>query len=455
MISDWILIVLKEVARKKLAPTITARVLFLFTQLVYDGFQIATGNNKPLDMFSRSLHEFTITELDQWVDATCDYSCNIIIKSFGGSYIPTNINNVYNNSQYLKNWKIRADQYMLDRSKDGNIESNTISGTIPNQNQSINPTVSGLPSLDNYNSWTKLVINGSEKKYLTPEWGNVKGVVNDNEFKSLLDIAIRYYPGDEQWDKEIKDVLEITNNLTDKQRMSAEFWAGGPASVTPPGFWFLFSYCISKSNNLELLKEIQLYTLLGMGVFQGSICAWKLKRMYLQARPIQTIRHNESNDNWLPYQESNFVTPPFPDFVSGHSTFSSVSSRIIYQVLKENSIDLRGVLMNSQLLKLLNPILFSKMDNTTINLCQINVLPSSSEIKTNTPLSGCSIGWSTLDEMADDAGRSRIYGGIHYESSNQAGLSMGRELAMILGQKYAFLMDYGLNREAGGFRIYK
>ena len=45
------------------------------------------------------------------------------------------------------------------------------------------------------------------------------------------------------------------------------------------------------------------------------------------------------------------------------------------------------------------------------------------------PQTGLCLEWTTWDQMAEDAGKSRIYGGIHYESSNQGGLSLGRNLA--------------------------
>ena len=36
-----------------------------------------------------------------------------------------------------------------------------------------------------------------------------------------------------------------------------------------------------------------------------------------------------SGDLWLPYQSPNFVTPPFADYVSGHSTFSRAAAEVL------------------------------------------------------------------------------------------------------------------------------
>ena len=460
MISDWILQLLEVVVEKKLSPTVTSRWLFIFTQLIHDGFQYVTGGGRQLDLFPKSYDSYSVSDIQTWMNMVCNFSYSLVTTSIGGVQTPPSYNNIFLDTEPWIKWCARATQYLKDRNLDGWKATSTLSGNIPNQDIYINTSSSGLPALNDNDSWTALNVGGSDRNYLTPEWGSVNGVIGDDEFKRLVDLTDRYYPTSSNWDIEVKEVLDISKNLTDTQKMVAEFWAGGPGSVTPPGFWYVFSYCICKSNNLILSDEVKLYTLLGLGLFQSSICAWKLKRLYLQARPIQKIRllYPEESD-WLPYQESNFVTPPFPDFVSGHSTFSACASRIIYQMTKKNSIDLRGVLIQGDLLKLLNPILFANLDNSQFNLCRIGILPGSSAIdtKNTTPLSGCGLEWNGLDEMADEAGMSRLYGGIHYNSSNQAGLSLGREIASVICNKYKYILDFVGDRQpkTSGTKFYK
>lgn len=457
MISDWILQLLKIIAEKNVAPTFTARYLFLFTTIVYDGHQYVTGNNRQIDLFPKDNDRYSVSDMQSWMNMVCDLTFTLITTTIGNVTTPKPLLSyqpIFVETEVWTKWSARAKKYYDNRNLDGWRQASTLVGTIPNQGTYIDTGASGLPAISDPDSWTALKVQGSDKNYLTPEWGSVRGVIEDSDFTRLLSVADRYFPTSDNWEQETKDVLDLTKNLTDRQKMVAEFWAGGPGSVTPPGFWFVFSYGICRSNNFTIQDEVKLYTLLGMGVFQASICAWKLKRQYLQARPIQRIRYLYDPDekDWLPYQESNFVTPPFPDFVSGHSTFSATASRIIYQIIKKNSIDLRGVVLDSSLLKLLNPAIFTETDNTEINLCQINILPGSSAIDTKitTPRSGCALEWSGLDQMADEAGLSRLYGGIHYESSNQGGLSVGRELANVLCNKYRFIMDFEGFRETRG-----
>lgn len=459
MLSNYIESLLKKIAEKRLGPTHTSRWLFLFTQLVHDGYQFVSGGNRNLDLFTKSNSNYF--DITAWMEPVCDYSYNKIIQNLGFSSDFKDYK--ISNNSFWNDWKNRANTYLSQRDEDGWKQANDIKGTIPNSGKYIETTTEGLPDdLSDYKSWTPLSISGQHKNYLTPEWGDVSGLINTEQFNYLLQQANKYLPKSESdWDKETKEVLSIYNNLTDKEKMIAEFWAGGPGSVTPPGFWFVFAYCICTSKNLSIHDEIKIYTLLGIGMFQASILAWKLKRLNLQARPIQRIRYlYPENKGWLPYQENNFVTPPFPDFVSGHSTFSATGSRILYKFLRSNSINLEGNTFSSEILTLLNPELFSSASDSKSSLCQINILPGKSSISTTetTPLSGCRLSWSTLDDMAEEAGRSRIYGGIHVETSNQAGLALGRELAEILCEKYSKIMDYKYSMPVpviGGFKIYK
>ena len=63
---------------------------------------------------------------------------------------------------------------------------------------------------------------------------------------------------------------------------------------------------------------------------------------------------------WLPYQELNFVTPPFPDFVSGHSTFSSTSAKLFCYMFGTDIIDLTNPSINNDIINYLSPILENK-----------------------------------------------------------------------------------------------
>jgi hypothetical protein len=435
MISDWVLLLLRGVAAKRLGPTFTARYVFLFTQVVFDGYQYCSAGTNSID-FKAPENTVYLADRYGWMDNVCDFAYKSISDLTEFPYQPLEYKN---DTPYFNSWKARATQYLTTRDADGWKNTGTISSPIPNDGKSIDVASNIFPTLVDNNSWTPLKIGIKTQTYLTPEWGQLSCVLSSSEVSGLYTQVDKYFPKTTlEFNTQNQAVYE--QKLTDEQRIIAEFWSGMPGSITPPGHWVLFTYLLCKSHNLDLSREVNCYALIGMGVFQSSICAWYVKRQYLQARPIQVIRRLYDS-SWLPYQENWFVTPPFPDFVSGHSTFSACCARILYCCFKNNRIDLRGDLFSSDLLRLINPVIFENTDDPKSSMVDIGVLPSSSAIQSGVPSTGTVLTLSTFDEMARQAGVSRIYGGIHIESSNQGGLCLGRNIANLLTSKFAYLFS--------------
>ncbi len=99
---------------------------------------------------------------------------------------------------------------------------------------------------------------------------------------------------------------------------------------------------------------------------------------------------------WLPYQPLNVVTPAFPEYVSGHSTFSAAGRAVINK--------------------------FFGTDNFN---AKVTIQAGSSKFEKGVPAKAVVLSWKTLDAMADQAGMSRRYGGIHFESGDQQGRALG------------------------------
>src|SRR5438046_3699358 len=81
-------------------------------------------------------------------------------------------------------------------------------------------------------------------------------------------------------------------------------------------------------------------------VFDAGIAAWDAKRAFDSVRPVTSIPYlfhgqqirawrpfqgTQTFDGalWVPYQPATFPTPPFPEFISGHSTFSTAGAEIL------------------------------------------------------------------------------------------------------------------------------
>jgi hypothetical protein len=145
---------------------------------------------------------------------------------------------------------------------------------------------------------------------------------------------------------------------------------------------------------------------------------------------------------WLPYENLEFVTPPFPDFCSGHAAFGAVSARLFSYLLGQDTIELNTPVSNLEILSSLAPILapnFSHADQSLNTLAINNIFcyPGCSIIQPapgfngnlQSPLSAIILNYPTWSSMSMDNSDSREYGGVHYNSSNKAGILLGTQVA--------------------------
>jgi hypothetical protein len=223
---------------------------------------------------------------------------------------------------------------------------------------------------------------------------------------------------------EVDDVLQMSGSLTDAQKVQAEFWAGSTGNISPPlmGIWLWKEYIRS----IGVTCPFIMYSLLDMAVhmFEGARVTWRIKSAHMEARPIQEIRRRYvgqtvqswngvvQGEQWIPYQETNFVTPPFGDFNSGHSHFTKLfaltMSKWFGSSIVKNTITYDGLPLMAKLFK----------GNQTGLYGDFVVGVGSSTIQASVPAAPVTFSFSTWDEIADSAGYSRLYGGIHCLSAN-------------------------------------
>jgi hypothetical protein len=106
---------------------------------------------------------------------------------------------------------------------------------------------------------------------------------------------------------------------------------------------------------------------------------------------------------WLPYQASTFPTPPFPEFSSGHSTFSAAGAEILRLFTGSEAFGASVTF----------PAGSSKFESGAV------------------PATDVTLRWATFSEAANQAGLSRRYGGIHFEQGDLDGRAAGRHVAQL------------------------
>jgi hypothetical protein len=256
---------------------------------------------------------------------------------------------------------------------------------------------------------------------LTPQWGEVQGFALDPATQMPPHFTVPGPPmaADGSYDPaEIDLAVSDTSNLDDVKKAKAEYWADGPQSEFPPGHSMVFAQAISRMRTHTLDQDAKLFFMLGNAEMDASISAWRAKYDYDCVRVITAIRERYRDklvtswlgpnkgygkvlgQNWLPYQALNVVTPPFPEYVSGHSTFTAAGRTI-----------LGG---------------FEGSDKFN---AQVVIPAGSSRFEANTPATNVTLTWKTLTAAADEAGWSRRWGGIHFKSGDEHGRLLGKVVA--------------------------
>ena len=190
--------------------------------------------------------------------------------------------------------------------------------------------------------------NYAIQKAATPQWGRIKmfGPLAGSQF------FVTGPPKNPDGSYSTADIQQAVNdaaNLDNIKKAKAEYWADGPASVFPPGHDFIFAQALSRRKSHSLDTDVKLFFMLGNAMMDACIASWWQKYRYDYVRPITAIRFNPNFKNklvnswlgpnkgfgmvpgsqWMPYQALNVVTPPFPEYVSGHSTFSGAGATVL------------------------------------------------------------------------------------------------------------------------------
>ncbi len=183
--------------------------------------------------------------------------------------------------------------------------------------------------------------------------------------------------------KQAQEVYEVSKALTPEQKAIALFWADDAMlSRTPPGHWISIALQVLEHEQADMPRRAEVLAKLGVAVADAFIGCWDAKYQYNLLRPVTYIR-GLIDPKW----ETLLTTPPFPEYPSGHSTQSGAAATVMTALFGEaHAFD----------------------DNT----------PSTDGL----PPRNFASFWAA----AEEAGISRLYGGIHYRAAIDRGLDQGR-----------------------------
>jgi hypothetical protein len=436
VVIQWNNAVLQGVRDSKLGPPMVARALFVVHNCIYDAWA-AYDRTAVGTMFRRSLRrpksERTLANKNQAISfaayrAAVDFFpedkttvFDPLMASLG--YDVNDNSTDITTAIGIGNVACKA---ILDiRHNDGanqlgNLTTSNPATTVPLGNAY---DYSGL----NPNHWQQLTyFNGVATvtpSFVGAQWYRVTpfAMRSENEF---LPFMARFGPAlypSRTYTRQAQDLIAISAGLTDTQKMIAEYWANGPHTELPPGHWDLFAQFVSARDHHTVDDDAKMFFALTAAIHDAAIAAWDAKRAFDSVRPVTAIPflfHGQTimawggpfmgtvamdGGNWMPYQPSTFPTPPFPEFSSGHSTFSAAGAEILRRWT--HSDDFGG---------------------------SVTFPAGSSVIEPGvTPATSITLYWATFTDAANQAGISRRYGGIHLKkgtslAERQAGWSLRR-----------------------------
>jgi hypothetical protein len=224
---------------------------------------------------------------------------------------------------------------------------------------------------------------------LLPDWGRNRPFV-------IPDMASLDAPAHPDYDEApdsafygfAKEVAETSKTLTDEQKLIARFWSDDAMlTSTPAGHWISIVMQIADRDALPVEVISSALAKLGVAQSDAFISCWSTKFKYNLLRPVTYIKRHIDKD-WEPL----LITPPFPEYTSGHSCQSGAASAVLTAVFGEN---------------------FAFDDATH----EDEGLPIRR--------------FASFDAAANEAAVSRLYGGIHYRFANENGLAQGRSVGAL------------------------
>jgi RHS repeat-associated protein len=377
VILTWNHITLDAIRRENTPPPAAARILGMVHTAMYDA---VNAIEQKYGVYR--------------VDATAPTDADAIAAA--ASAAAKILNTIYPNQQAYINAAL--DNSLLDgataaASAAGIALGNTVAANIlawRQQDGSRNPA-SYNPTLE-VGTWQPDLPNFDGA--LLPQWGKVTtfGLTSGSQFRPAGAPSLT----SAEYTAAFEEVK--TYGARDSQARSADetqsalFWADGSGTYTPPGHWNDIAATSASIAGKSILDNARVFAQLNVALADAGIAAWDAKYTYNTWRPITAIRQADKDGNIDTTADANWVplinTPPFPEYVSGHSTFSGAAAAVLTNAFGSN---------------------FSFNSGST-------------------GLPGTTRSFTSFEAAAAEAGQSRIYGGIHFQFSNRDGLTLGKQI---------------------------
>jgi hypothetical protein len=232
--------------------------------------------------------------------------------------------------------------------------------------------------------WLPTNQQGLQQVPLLPNWGKNRTFALPAAHKCEAAVPTEYSEDKQSaFFKEAEEVYAVRKALTPEQKTIARFWSDDPMlSPTPPGHWVSILLQTAERDKLPAAKTTEALARLGIAVADGFIGCWQSKYRYDLLRPVTYIRKH-IDPNWEPL----LITPPFPEYPSGHSVQSGAAVEVLESLFGKD-------------------LAFEDATHAGDGIAARR--------------------FANFDAAAKEAAISRLYGGIHFRPAIDNGLIQGR-----------------------------
>ena len=228
----------------------------------------------------------------------------------------------------------------------------------------------------------------------TPYWGNNRPIIFGSTNNTQPGSPLPYSANPESsFYTMVKEVYDASLVLTDDQKAMAIFWRDIPG-VSSPGHWLSILQQVIKQKETDLQKSALAYALTGTAINDALIACFEAKYEHSFVRPITYIREVMGHATW----NSFLGTPAHPEYLSAHSSLSMAAAGVMEK-------------------------LFGNIGTFTDHTYDyLGFAPRT---------------YSSVVAIGLEAGRSRLYAGIHYSNSIDAGILQGNKVAENIFSKHS------------------
>lgn len=232
-----------------------------------------------------------------------------------------------------------------------------------------------------------------------PHWPQRKpwSLVSASQFRPGSPPAL----SSDAWARDYNEVKALGGKTSAKRSTEqsdiARFW-----EYSLPAIYFGVAHSVAQMPGRNSMQNARMFAAVAQAMDDALISVFEAKYHYNFWRPATAIRNGDIDGNeatqreasWAPFSEA----PMHPEYPSGHAILAGAV----------------GTVLQAEIGKGPTPVLMT----------------------TSPSAKGAARRWTNLDEFMREVGDARIYSGIHYRTSIDAGVTMGKQIGALTMEKF-------------------